>query len=385
LLGSLRNPGSIDASSFLLRLAGSAVVSLLLCCSKLAAAAAFLGNFPRTGYPLPGLRDVGTALAVLSRSFFWYAPHRAHETAMENLEYALARHEFELGVTPVAAALIALGALVGAARLVRKGMRSRWSSAGPKLLLLALLLAVPFAINVYEPGWNAFLKRIPMLKSTSSPLRYLVLYVPVWIALAAFALESLPSRARPAIALGAILVVPLFAARDDRSAYASEIYDPRPVVEAWREVHAGAPPPPVTAMTAPLDAQGRPLPVPIDRNDALVRGESQLICYEPVFGFQLESLFELHALTLGPAELRGQEGYNARNPALFVFPEENGGRPGEPFRVNQLAEMRSFLGYRPFPFAKNALQRAVDPLNLIGLFLVGAALATYPWWRPREP
>ena len=87
---------------------------------------------------------------------------------------------------------------------------------------------------------------------------------------------------------------------------------------------------------------------------------------------------------LGPAELKSAQGYNARNPALFVFPAENGGRPGDPFRHDQLEELRRFLAYRPFAFERSARQELMDALNLVALAAVGAALASYPLWGARR-
>jgi hypothetical protein len=384
LIASLRRPGELGGLSAVPRLVGAGLVALALSSSKLSAAAAFMDSVARTDYPLPGFEDLGTALAVLARALFWYAPADAAESAMTNTKYQLARHEFELGVTPATAALIALGLLFALGRRLRARCGWPWRAVLPKVALLCLLLAIPLAVNVHEPRWNAFLKSLPLLSSASNLLRNLAVYVPVAVACGALGLEALPARARPVLAAAAMLGALFFVSQDDRSLYAGEIYDPRPVVAAWREVHAGAAPPPVTTMVAPFDQHGRPH-TPIDRNDALVRGESQLICYEPIFGYQLEALFQLPMPALGPAELQGELGYNARNPALFVFPAENGGRPGEPFRSDQLAELRLFLAYRPFAFERSARQELMDALNLLALAAVAAALAGYPLWRaPRR-
>jgi len=382
LLASLHRPGELGGWSWIPRLGGAGAVSLLLCCSKFNASIALMSSFPRSGYPLPGFDGIGTGLWVLARALFWYAPPEAAEAAMTNTQYNLARHEFEFGVTPVPLVLMLLGALLWVAALARGRVRPSWSRSVPRVALVVVLLVVPFAINVYSPGWNAFLKTVPFVKSSSSLLRNMVVYMPVAIALGALGLEALPARARAPLALAGIALALVFVSRDDRHLYAEEIYDPGPIVEAWHAVRAGGEVPPVRTMTAPFDARGNPH-TPIDRNDALVRGESQLICYEALFGYQLEFLFPLHALRLGPAELRGPEGYNTRNPALFVFPAENEGRAGDPFRVNQLAEMRAFLSYRPFPFARSARQIWLDRVNVLALALAGLALATYPLWRPR--
>ena len=383
LLGALRRPGELGGWSVVPRLAAGGGVALALSCSKLGASMAFLASFPRSGYPLPGFDGVPKALATVARSLFWYAP-RDVEGLVTNTLYPQARHEFELGVTPVAAVLIAVGAV---AWLLRRRAQAGVRRSGPlstalKLLALLAILAVPLAINVHSPEWNALLKRVPFVESSSNLLRNLVLYVPVAVALAALGVEALPARARPAVALAGALLGVAFVALDDRTPYANEIYDPGPIVAAWREVHdEGGYVPPIREVVAPFDAEGNPH-VPIDRNDALVRGQSQLICYEPIFGYQLEFFPQL-GLHLGPIDLRTPEGLNFRNPSLFVFPDENGGQPGDRFRPDQLPALKAFASYQPFPFERSARQRLLDRLNLWALGAVGLLLASYVAWRPR--
>lgn len=382
LVASLRAPGELGGWSWLPRTALAGGVALALSSSKLAASSSFLASFPRSGYPLPGFDGIGTGLATLAHSLFWRAPR---ETAglVANSAYPLDRHEFELGVTPVAA----LAMLAGAVALL---LRRRSSSGGAgargarlsQLGLLAVLLVLPFAINVYAEGWNAFLKTLPLLESSSNLLRNLVVYVPVAVVLAALGVEALPAGVRPVAAVvGAALAV-LFVARDDRAAYANEIYDPTTVVAAWNDLmREGGFVPPVQEITAPFDAEGRPH-TPIDRNDALVRGQSQLICYEPIFGYQLE-FFPKFGLRLGPIEQRGPEGLNMYDPTLFVFPAENGGQPGDRFQADELPAMKAFASYQPFEFERPPRQRWLDRANLLALVAVALALAAYPFWRPR--
>ena len=384
LIAALRRPGELGGWSWVPRLGAAGLVSLLLSSSKFSASTAFLASFPRSEYSLPGFDGVWTGVTTLARSVFWYAPADFAE-AITNTQYNQSRHEFEYGVTPLPALLALLGGAAWLIRRRRAGAVAPRRSSAPvvalELALLAALLVLPFAINVYTPDWNAFLKTVPFLKSSSNLLRNLAIYIPVAIALGALGVEGLPAKLRPAAAVVAALLALVFIGRDDRSAYAQEIYDPSAIVSAWRAVDGGEPVPPITEMVAPFDANGRPH-VPIDRNDALVRGGSQLICYEPIFGYQLEFLFPLYALALGPVTLRGAGGYNVRNPALFVFPEENGGKPGEPFRPDEFEQLERFVSYRPFEFRRSDRQRAMDLVNQVALVLAGLLLASYPLWRP---
>jgi hypothetical protein len=371
--------------SWILRLGGGGVMALLLCCSKLAAGVAFVSSFPRSGYGLPGVKSIGAGLAVLSQSLFWFAPENAGKEALAwpegAIEWNLPVHSFEFGVTPVTALLLVVGLALWVTRGGVAWVRQSW-----KIALLSLVLVALFAINVYQPDWNAFLKTVPLLKSSSNLLRYFATYIPILIVLAALGLESAPARLRgPLAALAAIGVV-VFNAVDDRTYYANQNYPPASVVASWDKVNTSGEVPPVVNIEVPMDAQGNPIPAPINRNDVLIRGGSQLICYEPIFGYQQEWFPWKNHIAPGPAGNRMPGGgLNTHNPSFFVFPAENGGEAGEPFRVDQMEDMRAFLSYRPFPFEKSTRQVWLDRLNvaaLVGL-LLGLVFAAVPLRRQR--
>ena len=105
---------------------------------------------------------------------------------------------------------------------------------------------------------------------------------------------------------------------------------------------------------------------PIHRNDALSRGYSPLYCYNPVFGYRLES-FPFRDLHPGPVwEVRDGH-FTMKNPACYVYPHENDCSPGNHFRETQREEMEKFVSYRPFAFKISAAQKAANALTLFGL------------------
>ena len=352
-------------------------LALALCATKLAAAGAFMGSFPRTGYPLPGFRDTLSALEVVVRSLFAEAPIELAMASIENMTWHLTQHEFEYGLTLVPAVILIAGALRGAWFLMRSNAhrdvaRRRGWMAG----VLLLLLAVPIALNVYEPGWNAFIKSIPLFGSSSSMVRFLSTFVPIVVVTAALTLDKLglPPWTKRIAATAAISVSVLLHWQVARPYYVDQPYRPDAIVEAWHAVEVTREVPPVTTIIAPFDANGQPA-LSIDRNDALVRGESQLICYEPIFGYQLE-WFPIGPARYGMPALEplDQRLLNVKNPACFVFPDENGGEPGSHFRRDQRAEAEAFLAYRPFEFEPSGTQALAHAINLAALVLVPGLL-----------
>jgi len=381
-----RGPGGW---SFVPRLALGGCAALLLCCSKLGAAASFLASFPRTGYPLPGASSVSSALGLVAHSLFWYAPADAGSEVFVNHEVEIGVQEFEYGVSPVPAVLMALFVLW---RLVSRRwpvVSRRRAAAGTAI---AVLLLVPIAVNVYEPEWNAFIKSVPVLGSSSIMIRHFAALTAVAVLFGALALEALPARSRAPLALAGIVGIVAFNSLEGREFYRQQPYDPAPVVASWREVHASGSPPPITRIVAPVDAEGRPIPAPIDRNDALSRGGSQLVCYEPIFGYfqewfpfaRMQVWLPLDRLQGGvPAETRVPGGWSFNEPSYFLFGAETGEVPGDPFPVERLEDLRAFLDWRPFPFEKPARQVWLDRLNLATLLGVGLFLAACPLLRRR--
>ena len=353
-------------------------LSLTLCATKLAAAGAFMNSFPRTGYSLPGFEDLRSGLAVILRSLFAAAPIEQARATIVNSTWNLDRHEFEYGVTLVPAVLLVVAALRGGYLLLttaeqRPLARRRGWMAG----LLCLVLVVPVALNIHEPAWTEFIKSIPLFGSSSSMIRFLSTFVPIVVVGAALALEhlGLPRSLRSVTAAVAVLVTLGLHWSVDRTYYEGQPYNPEAIIAAWDELHETGEVPPVTRIVAPFDAEGRPF-LSINRNDALTRGESQLICYEPIFGYSQEWFPMGPTRYMFPAlEPLDERLLNVKNPALFVFPEQNGGVPGDHFRRDQRDEAELFLSYRPFAFEQSSKQAIANVVDLVALLLVSSLLA----------
>lgn len=349
-----------------LALAGAAALALALGAQRLSAAFAFLQNFPRNEYPLPGFGNPLDALRIALQALFWRPPAAAAQPLLSNMDLPLEQHEWEYGLGP-AAALLLLAALAS----VRWRAR-RW----PSLVAIALVLALPLVLNWYQPAWHAFLKSQPLLGSSSNLVRWFALYIPIVALGAGLAIDRVlkADGQRALVAVGVALATIAWNWSADRSYYRAQGYDPAAIENAWRAVSAGTPVPSITTLSVRVDKAGQ-LAVPIDRNDDLARGYSQLLCYQPMFGYGLERL-PFGALRPGPALADvGNGSLNVKNPACYLFPAANGCVPGEHFRVAQRAAAEDFLRYRPFPFERPLWQRAADAVTILAFLAVVAALA----------
>ena len=359
-----------------------AVLSVGLSAQRLAAALAFLGEYPRNFYPLPGLRSVLSTIEVAGLSLFWHPPYAVASKALVNSRWDLEWHEWAYGVGPAALVLLVAG---GAALLVRLVASRSWRRPVSGLAVavaIALAVAIPIALNVYAPGWNAFLKDLPVIGESVTLARWFVMFIPLAVLGAALAVDRLaPSRLWAGGLFLAMAVATVWWHASESSQVPSD-YHGAPIGEAWREARANG----IRAIT---EIQGKlqtsAVSGFVDRNNAMVDGMSEIYCYQPVFGYQLEA-FPKTNLQIGPILTpTGGGELNFMNPSCYLFPLENHCTISGQFREGQLAQLQQFAAYRSLPFARSAVQTAADWTNLIAL--IGSALAVLVAlvWRRRRP
>ncbi len=362
-------------------LALGAVLSVGLSAERLAAAIAFVETFPRTLYPLPGFRGAFDAIMAAGLSLFWHPPQASAMNALVNYRVILDWPEWAFGVGPAALVLLVAG---GVALLVRILVGRTWRrplSGLAVLAAVALVMAIPIAINVYAPAWNAFLKGLPVLGQSVTLVRWFVMFIPLAVLGAALAVDRLaPSR----LWAGGLFVVVAIATvwwNWAEPIPVTRSYNGAPIESAWHEAAVKGVPP-ITQVRGELHTDA--VQSYADRNNAMVDGMSEIECYQPMFGYRLEA-FPVGDLQIGPilTPTAGGE-LNLKNPSCYLFPRENGCAPGDQFRADQQAALERFAAYRAFPFAQSALQTAADWINLIALVAAGLAVLVALAWRPRR-
>ncbi len=351
---------------FAVKLAIAGGTAIGITAAKLVAVAHLLEQFPRTLYVLPGIESPAKLVSILILSLFSTPPlDWVHETVV-NARWGVGYHEFEFGVTSVPFFLIFVTVFLA---------RSQWATSakwktmsGEKracLAALVLLLLAPLALNFYQVGWNAFLKEIPILANSSSLFRWFSVYIPIVCLVASLCLDHGPllSRHRTAVAIVGVLIVIALNLTRDRSYYERQRFDPNPVIGAYARVRSGAWSPRVDRIAVARDAAGGEALLRY-RNASLARGESQLLCYETLFGFRLEN-FPRGPLREGDVMQEVDGVLNLKNPACHAYPEVNGCAPGDHFTSAQTTEAAALAAYRPYDFEWPAIQRAGNTTSLL--------------------
>jgi hypothetical protein len=364
------------------RIVGAGVVALLLCAAKLVAGLLFTRSFARTGYPLPGADGVWNALQLALQSLFLRPAHELVPGVVVNSKWNLKQHEFEFGVTPVVAAVLLAGALAAIWRLVASAeARRALVRQGPRLLGLGALVAVPIALNVYTPEWNAVLKRVPMLGSSTSLFRLFAAYVPVVVVIAAIVVDrGAPARwFRVAGPVALVVLTVAFQIAADRRFYDEGTWDPVRIGEGYRRARASGTIPAITEAFEFTDARGA-VWMPRGRNEVMVDGRTQISCYETLFGYRLE-WFPRKQLRNGPCLSVVDGVLNVKNPACYTYGKANGCEPGDHFPPERRADAEAFLSYRPFAFTEPASVAVARTVNLAALGGVVAFLLALPTGR----
>jgi hypothetical protein len=402
LVYRLRQPWPGD---LLPRMVTAVGISVILSASKLVASLAFYSRFERTQYLLPGFDNplallVTNLLALFGPSQTAYL---AGEAWLVNVQWTLLPHEWAYGFT-----VVPLLILVRARVLLRRrasmpatgeplsasGSRSRIDKGVKIAVILAILaiVLIPLAMQFYTPAYNAWLKGLPLVGATAAPIRWLIVYLPVLPIVTALlgshtlARQGQEDRASRLV-FSFMLMIIVINVVDPRRFYFDQPYDPEPLLAGYAQLAAGGAASQrikAIGLTTPADA-GEGLSG-LSGNDVMIAGISQMRCYNPSFGYRLEHLPPAR-LEVGDVLAERDGLLNIRNPACFVFPEENGCQPGDQFRADQRAEAEAFVAYAPFPFNKSRGQRVADGVTMGGLvgtaIFLGLAWPLLAWWRRR--
>ena len=350
------------------------IVALLpvlgLAASKLNANLTLMSRFSRDFYPLPGIASQADLLEFVVRALF-YSSENAYRMATplwKNIQWAAMPHELAYGITPIPLAIfvIALGAMALRVRHEPAHAPAWRRHIFPALILVSILFW-PLAMLYYSPEWNAVLKSLPLIGSTTSPFRWLIIYIPCIAALCGVAVAN-AGRALTLTAALAIIGIPLLNLLENRSFYEMQEYDPGAVVAYYNALRNGA----TDNRIVRIGLQQAP------DNAQLVDGSSPMRCYNPIYGYRLEKLGN-GRLFPGPVDAVAPDGsLNLINPACLVFPDENQCQPWDAFKAAQREEAGRFAAYRPFDFVKSERQVLADRLSLVSvllaiIFLVAAA------------
>ncbi len=337
---------------------------LCITASKLNISFETLETFARDYYPLPGIDGVAYSLWVPIKSIF-FGPFTWIDTnnIFTNSKWTIQRHELELSITYIPLMVIVVGGIVNINQKTKLTHRQKIYSLG--LFLLCLL---PLLVNFYNPSWNAILKDMPIIRNSVMLVRWYVIYIPLFLLTAAIILNKLKYKT---FIIPTLIIVMIYMKFDeDKNYYLEQSYDPEMAVTAYNTFKESLLVPTISQITNKREVEvldGKRLQ---GRDEMMAFGMSQIDCNESLFGYLHEDFKKKDLLQINTAVTNlSNEKYNMKNPACYIFPEENNCSPGDHFTSNQKEELMSFVNYKGFEFNMSKEQYFFNWISLIAFII----------------
>lgn len=367
---------------FLIRGAIATILAIGLCASKLNANVSLVSNFTRDYYLLPGISDIWGLLEFVFQSLFYSSEH-VYQTVTplwENMQWKAMPHELAFSVTaiPLIIIIIRLGTLALAIAKTKSkntftnSKCNKSQSQGRhniiiSVTILSIILLIPIALLYYSPQWNTVLKKIPIINATTSPFRWLIIFLPLIAACTGLACNG-ARKSSELLAIIILIGIPILNGLENREFYRLQNYNPAPLIDFYHKVRNSQEVPKIQVVGSMMAD-----------NSQLASGISPARCYNPLYGYKLEKL--PNTLRVGPIDLISQDRtLNFYNPACSVFPKENSCKPFDKYREDQLSDLKRFSSYRPFNFQKSSLQKiaeAITSTSLLFLLMLPILLIRY--------
>lgn len=357
----------------------ASVLAIVFSVSKLMTMVYLLENFPRDGYPLPGTDSFITALWIPFKSLFIAAENNT--ALLTNIRWNFNRHEFEFGITLVPLIVFSLWTillLTGKITIPRKTI-----SCIPYFVFIIIILAVPVFLNFFTPEWNGFLKKVPMIRSSSSLFRWYLIYIPFLLVLSGLAFNYLDSSKRSTQIIAGLMLAYLVVSnvKTDKTYYYLQEYDPQIVVQNYSFISAENKIPRIRDIGYGYIYEKNKV---ARGNEIFTKGISKLNCDQPLFGYKHEFLPQKENLEAGPIGKTVNGHYSLRNPACYIYPDSNLCRPGDNFFESQKTELEDFASYKPYGYRLPVQQVLANVLSLSSVVISFFFLIVYNFRRIRR-
>jgi hypothetical protein len=328
-------------------------------------------QFTRNYYPLPGIGNLSDLGTFAFQALFYPSEHvfRTVTPLWKNIQWSALPHELAYSVSIVAFIVLIVG---GVLHLLRAHYPN-WANISmlPTRIFASaafcFVIVIPLTLLFYSPEWNDILKKLPIIGSTTSPYRWLIIYIPILSVLVGMASSATPTYSRISLTL-CVLGIPLLNYMEDRNYYQLQNYNPTHVLHFEQAVRSGRLEPRIIEISMPRTESGHALL----NGEPFSNGASSLFCYNPLFGYRLEQ-YRTGYLRPGPiSALAGHGQLNFRNPACLLYPNENHCVAWDGFQITQIDDLIRFSHYSKFHFYKSKAQIAADAITVASL--IGVAL-----------
>ena len=247
--------------------------------------------------------------------------------------------------------------------------------------MLSFFLPIYFNINFLNQ-YN-FNSQIPIIKSTWVQFRWMTIYIIPIIFLTGLLVENIKinQKYKNYISIGFIIIILVQNLIKDNDNYLqSASYNIQDSLEFNNKLEEGNIEPKINGSSVLLNKDGT-LKKISTRNDAFYFSYSPLMCYQPLFGYNLEKLDKKNIKfyekrILGDGSILYYSNVNQNNkqftffkPSCFLFPNENNCLPGDIFEIDEFEKMINFLNYEKIEFKQNKIQIISNYISLFSFII----------------
>jgi hypothetical protein len=385
--------GKADFWTVIARSAIGGLMAITLNASKLYEASSLMRNFPRSFYELPGFPNFSDALLATAFSLIQPSEWTAHFglRRLVNVQFTALPHEwalhFGLGAVALAAVAAIVAVLSSRKRLETPFASIQWSTSKTLALIGIIAIAViPPLLMWSDGGIRALIKQIPILNSAAWPMRWIVLLLPITQIILALPIAALLDRRSARVSTAGLVAAtlliwsgpffePVGYYLDPRMQY----YPPKGMIEAFKTSRTTGPIP-ITAIVVEPNQN-----LPANRNDTMLQGVSQGVCYNPLYGYRLEMLPQKEHLRSGPVFGPRNTGETLiNNPACLVHSVANSCKPGAGFVLNdanQMVNASRFLNRKPYEWQRPLLGTVLSMVSQVcfGLLVIAFLCRLLGW------
>jgi hypothetical protein len=355
----------------------SIILFIILSLGRLSAELALLSHFPRDNYPLPGITNLLLEIKIVFLSLF-IEPDRGFSDAVYNSQFKMDLHEWENGVS-----IIPLLMIISFFFLNHRQVLLSLRKLKAEVFIIIFLLSVPILINFYQEDYNHILKQIPYIKNSSNLFRFYSEFTLPVILFSVLCFENIQSRFKKlgsTVALLAVTFVVYQNVERDRSFYSDVGYWPVRIEEGYQSASSTSSIPAINFIGLRWRVGNGFYAGP----DIMTKGVSQGGCYQPLMGYRLEN-FPRGLLKVGSVFMMDQGHFNMKNPACYIFPDENHCSFAEEFRNEEGQKLKAFTEYKPYAFEVSVAQTLASWISSIAQIAALICLTTLAivLWRQK--
>ena len=356
---------------------------ILISLSKIVSSLFLLSNFPREYPPT----EFNTFLGYLKNFFLSFFLEADQKYFNENLTSMISfgKHEMEYSLSIVPIISLFLIAFFDK-KLFKINLRNL-----NFLAIIVIIFLIPIYFNINFLNQYNFNSQIPVVKSTWVQFRWMAIYIIPIILLTGLIIENakINIKYKNYISLSFILIL-LFQnfIKDNNNYLQSASYNIKDSYEFNKKFEEGRIKARINGPSVLLNKDGSVKKIST-RNDTFYFSYSSLMCYQSLFGYNLEKLNKKNIKfyskrILGDGSIlyytdinKTKNKFTFFKPSCFLFPDENNCLPGDIFKKDEYRKMLNFLNYEKIDFQQNKIQIISNYISFFSITISFALIIYY--------